>query len=137
MYFSCTRWYFQQLYYRKILGVENVLVVNAEDLSVKNMTRLRMKMNDVFKFAGLCPYEIPGQMDEALKGKNSLPEYNDLSQDVYRRLTKFYIPFNNKLSEITGFDLRHWNTKEPSSKLKEYKYGRNNSLPPLWFDLGM
>ena len=92
-------------------------------------------MNEVFKFSGLCPYNIPGQMDETLKGKNSLPEEHDLSQDVYNRLTKFYVPFNNLLSKITGFDLSHWNTKKPSSRLKAYKYGWNTSLPPPWFDL--
>ena len=123
------------IHYRKVLGPENVLVVNAEDLSVKNMTRLRMKMNEVFKFSGLCPYDIPGQMEEALKGKNSLPEENDLSQDVYRRLTNFYEPFNNMLSRITGFDLSHWNTKKPSNKLRKYKFGWNTSLPPTWWEI--
>ena len=94
-----------------------------------------MKMNEVFKFSGLCPYEIPGQMDETLKGKNSLPIEHDLSQDVYQRLVKFYVPFNNLLAKITGFDLSHWNTKKPSNRLKEYKFGWNTSLPPPWFDL--
>ena len=68
------------IHYRKVLGPENVMVVNAEDLGVKNMTRLREKMNEVFKFVGLCPYDIPGQMEETLKGKNALPEENDISQ---------------------------------------------------------
>jgi len=48
------------------LGPENVMVVNAEDLDVRNMTRVRNMMNRVFEFAGLCPFEIP-DMDMALQ----------------------------------------------------------------------
>ena len=90
------------LHYRKILGTDNVMVVNSEDLSVKNMTRLRIKMNEVFSFLGLCPFEIPEQMDPALPGRNVIPDEDDLSQDMWRRVTKFFAPFNNALSRVTG-----------------------------------
>ena len=167
------------IHYRNILGPENVMVVNAEDLDVKDSNRLRKKMNEVFKFIGtrhflscvmytyilyfyahaeccnwcsllaiplfffifsfnqpgLCPFDIPAQMDEALKGKNALPEEHDISQDIYKRLTKFYIPFNEKLAKITGFNLTHWNSKKPSKKMREFMIGRNTTLPPAWFDI--
>jgi hypothetical protein len=50
------------------------MVVNADDLDVKNMTKVREKMHEVFKFAGLCPYDIP-DMKATLLGKNSVIIY--------------------------------------------------------------
>ena len=63
------------LHYRKILGSSNVMVVNSDDLDVRNMTRLRHKMNEVFSFLGLCPFDIPEQMEPALQGRNMVQPY--------------------------------------------------------------
>ena len=90
------------LHYRNIVGAENVMVVNSDDLNVKNMTRLRIKMKEVFSFLGLCPFEIEEQMEPALQGRNAVAEEDDMSQDVFRRLTKFFVPFNDALSRVTG-----------------------------------
>ena len=122
------------LHYREVLGPENVMVVNAEDLEVSDMSRVRNTLNRVFQFIGLCPYDIP-DMKTALSNKNKLPLDKEMSQDVYNRLNNFFIPFNNELMRVTGFNLSHWNTKRPSSKLPLLTPGTNSSRPPLWFDL--
>ena len=122
------------IHYRKILGPENVMVVSSDDLDTKNMEKLRSKMNEIFKFIGLCPFDIPAQMEPALQGKNLIAAENDLSQDVYRRMNKFFVPFNNELQRLTGINVTKWNTKKPSKKLKPYTGGMNITLPPAWFE---
>ena len=133
------------MHYKKELGSENVMVVTDEELNVKNMTRVRNTLSRIFAFAGLCPFDIP-DMDKALQGKNEIPTDKEMSQDVYTRLTKFFAPFNDALMRTTGFNLSHWNTKKPSSKLPKYfnvnrprtaiEGGINEgALPKAWFEI--
>ena len=91
-------------------------------------------MDEVFAFCGLCPFSLP-IMDTVLSGKNVVPPEKEFSQDVYRRLNTFFIPFNNALMRVTGFNLTHWNKKRPPSKLPKYTPGGSNtSLPRAWFE---
>jgi competence transcription factor ComK len=65
-----------------VLGKENVLVINSDDLDVKNMGKVRSVISDTFKFLGLCPFHLP----YVISGLYLLPLILDLS----------YFDFNNK-----------------------------------------
>ncbi len=121
-------------YYRKILGNSSVYVVNSDDLDVSNMDRIRHKLNDIFTFLGLCPYEIP-DMKEKLGARNTLPFDKEMSQDMFVRLNAFFEPFNNMLHELVpSINATEWNTRLPPSHLPLFTPGFNSTyFPPAWF----
>ena len=121
------------IHFQNVLGKENVMVVNSESLNTRNMTGVRNTLNDVFSFLGLCPYDIP-DMDVALPGKNKMPEDKELSQWGYRRLNKFFTPFHKALADVTGWDLRHWDTREPKKSLPEKFNGLHDNPEKMWFE---
>jgi hypothetical protein len=57
-----------------------------------------------------------------------------MSQDMYSRLTRFFRPFNNLLSKLTGLNVTHWNTKAPPQKLPKFS-PLNETMPELWFEI--
>lgn len=54
------------------VGKENVMVVDSNDLQVRNMTRVQATMDKVFDFFGLCPFVLPPVMKKTLSGRNSV-----------------------------------------------------------------
>ena len=121
-------------YYRKVLGNSSVYVVNSDDLDVSNMDRVRVKLNNIFSFLGLCPYEIP-DMKEKLNARNTLPPDKEMSQDMYIRLNAFFEPFNNMLSQLEpSINATEWNTRLPPRYLPMFTPGFNTTyFQPAWF----
>ena len=121
------------LHYRRVLGTENVMVVNSEDLSIRDMPRLRHTMDKVFEFLGLCPYEIP-DMEATLLGKNTMPAAKELSRDGYKRLNTFFQPFHKALGDLMGWNLTHWDIRQPKKGLPDSFNGLGKNPEKTWFE---
>lgn len=121
------------LHYMNVLGRENVLVLNSDDLNVKNMGKVRSVLQDTYKFLGLCPSHLP-DMDPILTSRNTLPIEAEMSQATYLRLNRFFKPFNDLLSQITHGNYSEWNNRLPPAQLPS---GIKNGsiIMPQWFEL--
>lgn len=121
-------------HYVNILGQENVKVVSAEDLDVQDPVRLYDTLNSVFRFIGVCPVPI-ADLVPSLPSRNTVPLVNQMSQDMFTKLTRFFKPFNNLLMALSAeVNVTRWNDKTPPLKLPRYS-PLNASMPELWFEL--
>lgn len=84
------------------------MVVTAEDLSVRNRTRLQETMDQVYAFCNLPPYKLPLDLQETLLGKAKVDEENEMSVEMYEKLNAFFLPFMEMLHDITDLPLDHW-----------------------------
>jgi len=122
-------------HYINVLGKDNVLVINSDDLDVKDMGKVRSVVSNAYKFLGLCPFHLP-DMDPILTSRNTLPKDAEISQASYWRLNRFFKPFNDILSEITTVvNASEWNNRSPSSLLPLYSDNNNITTIPKWFEL--
>lgn len=119
-------------YYQKIFGNDSVYVVNADDLDVNNMKRMKDTVYKVYQFLGLCPYEFEG-FDLKTPSSNITIDH-EMSQEMYMRLNSFFTPFNNAVGTLIGYNATAWNTRQPSSSLPMYAFGFNTSMPSAWFE---
>jgi hypothetical protein len=104
------------MHYMKVLGRENVLVIHSDDLSVNTMNKVREILQDTYKFLGLCPFHLP-DMEPILTSRNTVPIEAEMSQSTYLRLSRFFKPFNDLLSQISSCNYSEWNTRVPSPLL--------------------
>lgn len=149
-------------YYKGVLGPDNVLVVNADDLELAGLNngneRVRETMNKVFKFLGVEPYAIDDAVLSALSatastvapslssGSSSSPPSpsfeisrkiapkREMSQWGYRRLNKFFLPFIAELEKVSGLNLTTWSTRSPPSYLPLYT---PSTAPPIRSETGI
>jgi hypothetical protein len=124
---------FPIMHYARVLGAQNVKVVSAEDLDVHDPVRLYDTLNDVFTFIGICPFPI-ADLVPSLPTRNAVPGPNQMSQDMYARLTKFFKPFNTLLTQASGINTTSWDNKVPPAKLQKFNPRLNRSMPELWFE---
>jgi hypothetical protein len=105
------------LHWVRQLGRENIMVVSADDLEVKDRIRVRRTMAEIFRFLGLCPYEVPESVLSfgSFIGRNDVPPAAQMSQDMYRRLNVFFEPFNLKLMELISPQLLAQPTTIPAA----------------------
>jgi hypothetical protein len=120
-------------HYISILGKDNVYIVNIDDLDAHNMPKFRTELSKIFNFLNLCPYEIP-DINPLSPTRNRLASNFKMSSNAYKRLLKFFIPFNDALSNLTGLNLTSWNYRLPSYILPINPSGTNKTLPPAWFE---
>lgn len=89
----------------------------------------------------------------------TVPEDCSLSLDLYKKLTKFFEPFIERLENLTRLNVSYWKAKQPEersasliqpphplcltdpltppcllSRLSLYSFGYNQSLEPLWYE---
>jgi len=121
-------------HYVNILGRENVMVVSAEDLDVHDPVRLYDTLNSVFRFIGVCAVPIT-DLVPSLPSRNTVPVGNQMSQDMYAKLTRFFRPFNNHLMAISDVNATQWNDKAPPLKLPRFSPSLNKTMPELWFEI--
>jgi hypothetical protein len=129
------------LHYRKVLGEENVMVVNSESLNTKKSGLVQATMSSVYEFLGLCPFTLPPK-GPTLIGQNKMPLEKEMSQDGYRRLNKFFEPFHHALSRVTGWNLSHWDQRKAPNGLPKTTVSSGAALlfdeakerPPAWFE---
>lgn len=120
-------------HYVNVFGRANVKVVSAEDLDVQDPVRLYDTLNSVFRFIGVCPVPI-ADLVPSLPSRNLVPLSNQMSQDMYVRLTRFFRPFNELLMSYSELNVTHWNTKIPPAKLPKFS-PLNKTMPDLWFEI--
>lgn len=118
-------------HYMNVLGRDNVLVINSDDLDVKNMGKVRNVLLDAYKFLGLCPFQLP-DMEPILTSRNTLPIDAEMTQASYYRLNRFFKPFNDLLGQLTNVNYSEWNNRPPSSLLP---LNDKNDTIPKWFEL--
>lgn len=112
---------------------QHVKVITSEDLDMSDPVRVYETLNSIFAFLGVCAVPIT-DLVPALPSRNTVPLAHQMTQDMYSKLTKFFVPFNNLLMNITGLNLTHWNDKKPPVKLPKFSLSTNKSLPLLWFE---
>lgn len=120
-------------HYIGVLGRDNVKVVSAEDLDVQDPVRLYDTLNSIFRFIGVCPVPI-ADLVPSLPSRNVVPAANQMSQDMYVRLTRFFRPFNDLLMMYSELNVTHWNVKSPPAKLPKFS-PLNKTMPDLWFEI--
>lgn len=120
-------------HYVNVFGRSNVKVVSAEDLDVQDPVRLYDTLNSVFRFIGVCPVPI-ADLVPSLPSRNLVPVANQMSQDMYVRLTRFFRPFNELLMSYSDLNVTHWNVKAPPAKLPKFS-PLNKTMPDLWFEV--
>ncbi len=81
----------------------------------------------------MCPLPIT-DLVPSLPSRNNVPYSSQMSQDMFSRLTRFFRPFNNLLSSLTGLNVTHWNDKSPPQKLPKFS-PLNKTMPDLWFEV--
>ena len=124
-------------HYIQVLGKENVKVVSAEDLDVRDPVRVVDTLNAIFAFIGICQVPIT-DLVPSLPSRNTVPVAKQMSQDMHTRLTKFFRPLNNLLMAVAGADavnVTRWNEKAPPMKLQRYTPRLNKTMPDLWFEI--
>lgn len=120
-------------HYINILGRENVKVVSAEDLDVHDPVRLYDTLNAVFRFVGVCALPI-ADLVPSLPSRNTVPMVNQMSQDMYGKLSRYFRPFNNLLMTLSEVNATRWNDKPPPVKLPRFS-PLNKTMPDLWFEI--
>lgn len=89
------------LQYMSVVGKENVMIVRDEDLDVRDRQRFQATMDKIYDFIGLCSSNNPKNTKPTLKGKAVItPFENDMSREMYSRLSTFYRPFTSILDNI-------------------------------------
>ena len=106
------------------------MIVRDEDLDVRNNMRFQATMDKIYDFIGLCPATNPKNSKPTLKGKAIITPYeNDMSQEMYSRLTTFYRPFTSVLDKILmSNELFHYKRrlKQQKEQLKLYNIDNGN-----------
>lgn len=124
------------LYYFKVLGANNVMVIDSDDLDIRNSSHLQQTMNTVFEFLNLCPFNISHHLPITNRGNYRIPADHKMSQDMYKHLANYFAPFNDALSELTGVNFTHWNVRLPPETLPLFSTDVNSSSfeKTLWFE---
>jgi hypothetical protein len=82
---------------------------------------------------GVCPIPIT-DLVPSLPSRNTVPAANQMSQDMFGRLSHFFKPFNHLLTTLTGLNTTQWDDKAPPLKLPKYS-PLNKTMPDLWFQV--
>ena len=155
------------MHYVNVLGQQNVRIIfkrensicgiastNQSNLLHEEASDMKDLANEVFQYMNLCPHELTKQSksDDSIlyfdgNSENSSdprPIQLEISQDTFRKLTVYFLPFQELLANITHI----YNISEgevppfPSLLLSEeaehlmppYSEGLNDSRPLLWFE---
>ncbi|KAJ1440612.1 hypothetical protein B484DRAFT_141974 [Ochromonadaceae sp. CCMP2298] len=125
-------------HYAGVIGRRGVRVVLAGDLDVRDPVKLYETLNQVFSFVGVCPVPI-SDLVPSLGARNTVPYNMQMSQDMHSKLTRFFSPFNDLLTNISSLtshrvNVSHWSLSPPPAKLPPYSSLLNASHPRLWFE---
>jgi len=106
-----------------------VKVITSDELNVNDPIRLHETLDSIFAFIGVCSYPISG-LKPTLSNRNSIPLSQQMSSNMYRKLSIFFEPFNTVLSIVADINMSHWGMKPPSSEMP------NRSIERSWFEGG-
>jgi hypothetical protein len=90
-------------------------------------------ISSFLRTVGVCPIPIT-DLVPSLPSRNTVPAANQMSQDMFGRLSHFFRPFNHLLTTLTGLNTTQWDDKTPPLKLPKYS-PLNKTMPDLWFQV--
>lgn len=102
------------LHYGDVIGMENILVINSDDLDPKNERRFQRIMKAIYLFLGVPAADVTStgfvKEDQA---ERSVPSTHKMSRQAHHRLKLYFSIYIEHLEQATALNLSSWQQNMP------------------------